>query len=85
MIDAYLEHLRVERRLADRTVHRHWHELRRLADFAARIARPLEELDPAAVAAFLSHHPTAEPAVRGYYRFLVLDRRLDVSPLESIR
>ena len=82
-LDAYLDHLRVERRFADLTIYRHWRDLRQLADFATALARHPDDLDRAALETFLRQRPAAAPAVRGYYRFLVLDRRRDVSPLEG--
>src|SRR5262245_3732235 len=94
MIDAYLDHLRVERRLADHTLESYGRDLRALAEFAAGAERPPETLDRAALEAFvrqqrargLSPRSVARmvAAVRGYYKFLVLDRRLDRSPADDL-
>ena len=45
MIDAYLDHLRVERRLAEHTLESYARDLRALAAFAAGDGRALEALD----------------------------------------
>jgi len=94
MIDAYLDHLRVERRLADHTLESYGRDLRALAEFAAGAGRPPETLDRGTLEAFvrqqrargLSPRSVARmiAAVRGYYKFLVLDRRLDRSPADDL-
>jgi integrase/recombinase XerD len=94
MIDAYLEHLRVERRLAEHTVESYARDLRALAMFAAGEARPVEGLDRRGLEAFvrqqmatgLSPRSVARSvaAIRGFYRFLVLDRRLEQSPADDL-
>jgi integrase/recombinase XerD len=95
MIDIYLDHLRVERRLADHTLESYARDLAGLAAFAAGVNRTPERLDRAALEAFvrqqmgsgLSPRSVARSvaAVRGFYRFLVLDRRLEDSPAEDLR
>ena len=94
MIDAYLDHLRVERRLADHTLESYARDLRGLAEFAAGEEVPLERLDRHALEAYvrqmmaagLSPRSVARSvaAIRGFYRFLVLDRRLDHSPADDL-
>ncbi len=94
MIDAYLEHLRVERRLARHTVESYARDLRELATFAAAEGAAVESLDRPTLEAFvrqrmaegLSPRSVARgiAAIRGYYRFLVLDRRLDRSPADDL-
>jgi integrase/recombinase XerD len=95
MIAAYLDHLRVERRLAEHTLDSYARDLAALARFAAgRDARP-ETLDRQALEAFVRQQMTAGlaprsvarsvAAVRGYYRFLVLDRHLEHNPAEDLR
>ena len=95
MIDAYLDHLRVERRLAEHTLESYGRDLAALARFAAgRDARP-ESLDRAALEAFVREQMTAGlaprsvarsvAAIRGFYRFLTLDRHLDRNPAEGLR
>jgi integrase/recombinase XerD len=95
MVDAYLDHLRVERRLASHTVESYARDLAALADFAARAGMRPEALDRQALEAFvrqqmsrgLSPRSVARmvAAVRGFFRFLVLDRRLESSPADDLR
>jgi integrase/recombinase XerD len=95
MIDAYLDHLRVERRLADHTLESYARDLAGLARFAAGRETRLEELDRSALEAFvrqqmgrgLSPRSVARgvAAVRGFYRFLVLDRRIERNPADDLR
>jgi len=94
-IDAYLDHLRVERRLAAHTLESYARDLRALAEFAAGRNRKIDRLDRHALEAFvrqqmasgLSPRSVARSvaAVRGFFRFLVLDRRLDESPAEDLQ
>jgi len=94
-LDAYLEHLRVERRLSANTLESYARDLAQLARFADARGTPLERLDRKALEAFvqqarsggLSPRSVARTvaAVRGFYRFLVLDRRLDESPADDLR
>ena len=94
MIDAYLDHLRVERRLADHTLESYGRDLRALAEYAAGAGRPPEALDRAALETFVRQQRTRGlsprsvarlvAAVRGFYKFLVLDRRLDRSPADDL-
>ena len=94
MIDAYLDHLRVERRLADHTLESYGRDLRALAEFAAGAGRRPETLDRATLEAFVRQQRTRGlsprsvarmvAAVRGFYKFLVLDRRLDHSPADDL-
>jgi integrase/recombinase XerD len=94
-IDAYLDHLRVERRLADHTLESYARDLVALAGYAAGAGRSVETLDRAALEAFvreqrisgLSPRSVARrvAAVRGFYRFLVLDRRLSANPADDLR
>src|SRR5207245_2043569 len=95
MIDAYLDHLRVERRLADHTLESYARDLAALAGFAAGAGRPVDALDRQALEAFVREQrgrglaprsvARAVAAVRGFYRFLVLDRRLESSPADDLR
>ena len=94
MIDAYLDHLRVERRLAAHTLESYARDLRELEAFADREARPIQLLDRGALEAFvrqqrgrgLSPRSIARSvaAVRGFYRYLALDRRLDRNQAEDL-
>jgi integrase/recombinase XerD len=95
VIAAYLDHLRVERRLADHTVASYARDLRALARFAAARSRPLDALDRAALEAFVREAMAAGlsprsvsrsvAAIRGFYRYLVLERRLAKHPAEDLR
>jgi integrase/recombinase XerD len=94
MIDAYLDHLRVERRLAEHTLESYARDLRALAEFAAGDGVAIEALGRQALEAFvrqqmatgLSPRSVARSvaAIRGLYRFLVLDRRLEHSPADDL-
>jgi len=95
MIDAYLDHLRVERRLADHTLESYARDLVALAEYAAGAGCPVDALDRAALEAFVREQPNTGlsprsvarrvAAVRGFYRFLVLDRRLSRNPADDLR
>ncbi len=95
MIDAYLDHLRVERRLADHTLESYARDLAALGAFAAGAGRSVESLDRPLLELFvreqrergLSPRSVARlvAAVRGLYRFLVLDRRLEKNPADDLR
>jgi len=95
LVDAYLDHLRVERRLADHTLESYARDLGTLAAFAAGEERSVERLDRAQLEAFvrgqrargLAPRSVARlvAAVRGFYRFLVIDRALESSPADDLR
>ena len=95
VIEAYLDHLRVERRLAAHTLESYARDLSALTAFAAGTGRTVESLDRQALEAFVREQrgrglaprsvARAVAAVRGFYRFLVLDRRLDNSPADDVR
>jgi integrase/recombinase XerD len=95
LIAAYLDHLRVERRLSGHTLESYGRDLAALAAFADTSHRNLEDLDRRALDAFVQHQrgrgqsprsvARAVAAVRGFYRFLVLDRRLARSPAEDLQ
>ena len=53
MIDAYLDHLRTERRLADHTLESYARDLSALAAFAAGAGRAVDGLDRAALELFV--------------------------------
>jgi integrase len=94
MIDAYLDHLRVERRLAGHTLESYARDLRSLAEYAAGAGTRIETLDRSALEAFVRQQRArglsprsvarAVAAVRGFYRYLVLERRLDRSPADDL-
>ena len=95
MIDSYLDHLRVERRLAEHTVESYARDLAALATFAAAAGRRPETLDRHALEAFIRRQMSAGlsprsvarsvAAVRGFYRFLVLDRQLGQNPAGDLQ
>jgi integrase/recombinase XerD len=95
VIDGYLDHLRVERRLAPHTLDSYARDLRALARFAAGAGVAPMALERPALEAFvrqqmaggLSPRSVARSvaAIRGFYRFLVVDRRLERSPAEDLR
>jgi integrase/recombinase XerD len=94
-VTAWLEHLRVARRLAEHSLASYGRDLAILARFAAGLERPLAGLDRADLEAAVRQRVAdgAAPrsvaryvaAVRGFYRFLVLDRRLERSPADDLR
>ncbi len=94
-IDAYLDHLRVERRLAPLTIESYSRDLAALGRFAEGAGMSIEVLSRQDLEAFvrslmgsgLSPRSTARAVacVRGLYRFMVLDRRLESSPADDLR
>ncbi len=95
MIASYLDHLRVERRLSPNTLESYGRDLNALAGFAAASKRRPEALDRRALEAFVREQATrgmsprsvarAVAAIRGFYRFLVLERRLENSPADDLQ
>jgi integrase/recombinase XerD len=95
VVEAYLDHLRVERRLADHTLESYARDLAALSGYAAGASAAIEALDRRALEAFVREQRTRGlsprsvarlvAAVRGFYRFLVLDRRLSSSPADDLR
>jgi integrase/recombinase XerD len=94
-VAAWLDHLRVARRLAEHTLGSYARDLAILERFAAGLERPLPALDLADLEAAVRDRVAggAAPrsvaryvaAIRGFYRFLVLDRRLERSPADDLR
>ena len=95
LIDAYLTHLRVERRLADHTLESYSRDLQRLGAFAAGIEKPVQRLDRRDLERFvdalmnegLSPRSVARmvASVRGFYRFAVLTQHLDANPADDLQ
>src|SRR5262249_22162203 len=92
-IDAYLDHLRVERRLSPNTLESYAHSLASLARFSERRSSAIETLDRSALEAFVrEQRETLSPrsvarvvaSVRGFFRYLVLDGRLEHNPAEDL-
>jgi integrase/recombinase XerD len=93
-IDAYLDHLRVERRLPANTLESYARDLRALAAFAQMRGHGVEDLRRADLEALtrqlmsrgLSPRSVARAVAcfRGFYRFLALDRRVAANPAEDV-
>ena len=83
LVDAYLDHLRVERRLAPHTLESYGRDLVRLARYAAGRARPLQDLTRSDLEAFtrelmadgLAARSVARAVacIRGFYRYLAVE------------
>jgi integrase/recombinase XerD len=94
-IDSYLDHLRVERRLAAHTLESYARDLRALSRFAVGRKTGIDALDRRALEAFvrqqmaegLSPRTVARTVagVRGFYRFLVIERHLPASPADDLK
>ncbi len=95
LLDAYLTHLRVERRLADHTLESYSRDLQRLGAFAADLKKPLPGLDRHDLERFvdglmnegLSPRSVARmvAAVRGFFRFGVLTQQLSTNPSDDLQ
>ncbi len=94
-MDEYLNHLRVERRLADNSVESYARDLVRLMAFAADRGKPLAGLDRADLeesvrldlSGGLSPRSAARAiaCLRGFYRFLVRNGTLGASPADDVQ
>lgn len=95
LIDAYLDHLRVARRLSRNSLDSYGRDLVLLARFAAGLGRPVAALDLADLEGFVrtlmadGYSPRSVSrvvsAVRGFYRFLAIDRRIAADPARDLR
>jgi integrase/recombinase XerD len=95
LVSRYLDHLRVSRRLADNTVESYAHDLALLTSFAEKSGRAPEGLTRRDLEAFVRELLTsgrsprsvarAVACVRGFYRFLVLDRHLEADPAADLQ
>jgi integrase/recombinase XerD len=95
LLDAFLDHLRLARRLADLTVESYARDLQLLQKYAAGRELDLAELDRAELEAFVrdlmgqGYSPRsvarAVACIRGFYKFLVIDRHIAVNPTEDLR
>jgi integrase/recombinase XerD len=95
IVDEYLDHLRVERALAENTLVAYGRDLRRLAAYADRRRKDVLELRQSDLADFigslkgeqLSPQSVARAvhAVRGFYRFAVREGRLVADPMENLK
>jgi integrase/recombinase XerD len=95
LMDAYLDHLRVVRRLADHTTDSYRRDLALLGRYAAGREIAIEALELGDLEAFVrdlmgqGYAPRSVArvvaCVRGFYKFLVIDRRLAANPAEDLR
>jgi integrase/recombinase XerD len=95
LVDAYLTHLTVERRLAPNSIESYARDLALLAAFAAGRATSVDALDRADLEALVrdlmaeGRSPRsvarAVACIRGFYRFLVIDARVKASPADDLR
>ncbi len=95
LVDAYLTHLRVERRLADHTLESYSRDLQRLGEFSAGLEKPVQRLDRHDLEHFvdglmnegLSPRSVARTvaAVRGFFRFAVLTQHLTSNPADDLQ
>ena len=95
IIDSYLTHLTVERRLAANSVESYARDLNLLATFAAGKGRTVDTLGRAELEQLVrdlmsqGRSPRsvarAVACFRGFYRFLVVDGRLAASPADDLR
>ena len=91
----YLDHLRVERGLADNTLLAYGQDLRKLKAFAGKRRKPVLELSQRELQDFiarlreegLSARSTARAvhALRGLYKFAVRESLLEIDPMENLR
>ena len=92
---SFLTHLRVERRLAGHTIESYARDLGALSAFAAKSSHDIVHLDRHALEQFIREQITSGlsprsvarqvAAIRGFYRFLVLERRLEHSPADDLQ
>jgi integrase/recombinase XerD len=95
VLDAYLTHLTVERRLAANSIESYARDLNGLAEFAAGRGRSVDLLTrqdlEALVRGLMSQGRSprsvarAVACYRGFYRFLLIDGRLRANPSEELR
>ena len=95
LIDAYLDHLRIERRLADHTLEGYGRDLVQLGRFAAARAREVRALTRQELEAFVRDLmgqglaprsvARAVASVRGFYRYLAVARQVDASPADDLK
>jgi integrase/recombinase XerD len=94
MIQPYLDHLRVERRLSAHTLDGYGRDLRTLEAFATERGSRIQSLDRSALEAFVRDRMSAGlsprsvarsvASIRSFYRYLVLERQLDASPADDL-
>ncbi len=95
LVDAYLSHLAVERRLSPNTVESYRRDLSHLLQFAAGLEQAVEGLDRRGLEALVrqlmgeGRSPAsvarAVACFRGFYRFLVVSGHRTVNPADDLR
>jgi integrase/recombinase XerD len=95
MIDAYLAYLRDVRRMSPNTLESYARDLALLASFAEKRGVPADSLDRDDLEAFVRQLMSsglaprsvarAVACVRGFYRFVAIERRQDSSPADDLR
>lgn len=95
LVDAYLSHLAVERRLSPNTVESYSRDLSQLQEYAAGLEQPVEDLDRRGLEALVRQlmGEGRSPAsvargvacYRGFYRFLVVSGHRTVNPAEDLQ
>ncbi len=95
LIDAYLTHLQVERRLAEHTLESYGRDLQRLAEYAAGREQSIQQLERDDLETFvaelmnegLSPRSVARmvAAVRGLYRFATVSGHVDPNPADDLQ
>ncbi len=95
IVETYLDHLRVARRLADHSVDSYRRDLLLLGRYAAGLERQIVSLDLADLEAFVrdlmgkGYSPRsvarAVAGVRGFFKFLTIDRHIEANPAEDLR
>ena len=95
LVDAYLSHLAVERRLSANTVESYGRDLSQLSAAAAALERPVETLDRRALEQFVrqlmgeGRSPRsvarAVACFRGFYRFLVVSGHRQDNPAVDVQ
>jgi len=95
LVDAWLDHLRIERRRSANTVDSYARDLEHLRRFAAGRSQALEALDRHALEAFvrelmgrgLSPRSVARvvSSTRGFFRYLVVHRHVEANPTDDLQ
>jgi integrase/recombinase XerD len=95
LLDTYISYLRDVRRMSPNTVAGYTRDLGSLHAFAEQRGLTVETLDRKALAAFVRDLQTAGlsprsaaravASVRGFYRFLLLEKAIHVDPAEDLR
>ena len=94
-VDTYLDYLRDVRRMSPNTIASYRRDLALLAAFAEPNSRAVERLDRRDLEAFVRQLMTgglaprsvarAIACIRGYYKFLLLEKRITVDPAADLR